>query len=103
MANTMFDPEASLDLDALRARLRAMDDRMLKQWGAAAARLCRPESNLDAPLREVFVIHLREARVASLYGTKPWAGRQSLKFSNLKRSPPPKVAARACARRRRTI
>jgi hypothetical protein len=43
-------------------RLRAMDDRMLKQWGAAAARLCSPESNLGAQPREVFVVQLREAR-----------------------------------------
>jgi hypothetical protein len=57
----MFDPEAPLDLDPLRARLRDMDDRMLKQWGEAAARLCSPESNRGAPPREVFVVQLREA------------------------------------------
>jgi hypothetical protein len=39
-----------------------MDDRMLKQWGEAAAQLCSPESNLGAPPREVFVVQLREAR-----------------------------------------
>jgi hypothetical protein len=39
-----------------------MDDRMLKQWGEAAARLCSPESNRGAPPREVFVVQLREAR-----------------------------------------
>ena len=50
----MFDPEAPLDLDPLRARLRDMDDRMLKQWGEAAARLCSPESNRGAPPREEF-------------------------------------------------
>ena len=58
----MFDPEASLNLDELRARLRVMDDRMLRVWGAAAARLCRPESNLGAPPRQVFVVQLQEAR-----------------------------------------
>jgi hypothetical protein len=58
----MFDPEASLNLDALRARLRAMNDQMLLRWGEAAARLCRPEANLGVPPREVFVVHLREAR-----------------------------------------
>ena len=51
-----------MDTSQLRARLRAMDDRMLKQWGAAAARLCSPESNRGAPPREVFVVQLREAR-----------------------------------------
>jgi hypothetical protein len=58
----MFDPEAPLDLDELRARLRAIDDRMLKRWGAAAARLCSPKSNRGDPPREVFVVQLREAR-----------------------------------------
>ena len=58
----MFDPEASLDLDALRARLLAMIDQMLLRWGEAAARLCRPEANLGAPRREALVVQLREAR-----------------------------------------
>ena len=58
----MFDPVASLDLDELRARLRAMDDRMLKQWGKSAAYMCTPEANLGAPPREVFVVQLRKAR-----------------------------------------
>src|SRR5215472_15886891 len=44
----MFDPEATIDLDALRARLRAMNDQMLRRWEEAAARLCRPEANLGA-------------------------------------------------------
>jgi hypothetical protein len=38
-----------------------MDDRMLKHWGAAAARMCTPEANLGAPPRQVFVIQLAEA------------------------------------------
>jgi hypothetical protein len=38
----MFDPSTGIDLDELRARLRAMDDRMLKQWGKSAARMCSP-------------------------------------------------------------
>ena len=58
----MFDPEASLDLDALRAHLRVMSDQMLLRWGEATARLCRPEANLGVPPREVFVVQLRKAR-----------------------------------------
>ena len=61
----MFDPSTGIDLDELRARLRAMDDRMLRVWGAAAARMCTPEANLGAPAREVFVVQLREARAVS--------------------------------------
>jgi hypothetical protein len=57
----MFDPATGIDLDELRDRLRAMDDRMLKQWAQAAARLCSPESNRGAPPRQVFVVQLREA------------------------------------------
>jgi hypothetical protein len=56
----MFDPEAPFDLDQFHAGLRTIDDRMLKQWGEAAARLCSPESNRGAPPREVFVVQLRE-------------------------------------------
>jgi hypothetical protein len=58
----MFDPVASLNLDELRARLRVMDDGMLKVWGAAAARMCTPEANLGALPREVFVCAASEAR-----------------------------------------
>jgi hypothetical protein len=56
----VFDPEASLDLDALRAHLRVMSDQMLLRWGEATARLCRPEANLGAPRREVLVVQLRK-------------------------------------------
>jgi hypothetical protein len=30
----MFDPDSPLDLDQLRARLRAMSDQTLKRWGS---------------------------------------------------------------------
>jgi hypothetical protein len=58
----MFDPDSPLDLDQLRARLRAMSDQALKHWGAAAAHMCTSEANFGAPPREVFVIQLAEAR-----------------------------------------
>jgi hypothetical protein len=48
----MFDPEASIILDELRARLRAMDDGMLARWGASAAYMCTPEANLGAAPRQ---------------------------------------------------
>jgi hypothetical protein len=37
----MFDPDAPLDLDQLRTRLRAMSDQALKHWGASAAESSR--------------------------------------------------------------
>src|SRR6516162_4255612 len=58
----MFDPDSPLDLDQLRARLRAMSDRMLAHWGASAAYMCTPEANFGAPPRQVFVIQLEAAR-----------------------------------------
>jgi hypothetical protein len=58
----MFDPATGIDLDELRARLRAMDDRMLKQWGKSAARMCSPAVNLGAAPRPEFVLQLEEAR-----------------------------------------
>ena len=58
----MFDPDSPLDLDQLRARLRARSDRMLAQWGASAAYMCTPEANFGVPPRQVFVIQLEEAR-----------------------------------------
>jgi hypothetical protein len=53
----VFDPEALLNLE----ELRAMDDGMLKRWGVAA-HMCTPEANLGGPPREVFVVQLQEAR-----------------------------------------
>jgi hypothetical protein len=58
----MFDPDAPLDLDQLRTRLRAMSDAALKHWGAAAAYMCTSKANCGHPPRQVFVIQLEEAR-----------------------------------------
>jgi hypothetical protein len=58
----MFDLNSGLDLDRLRARLRAMDDRMLKRWGQSAAYMCSPSANLGAEPRPEFVLQLEEAR-----------------------------------------
>ena len=58
----MFDPSTGINLDELRARLFAMDDRMLKHWGKSAARICSPEVNRGAAPRPEFVLQLEEAR-----------------------------------------
>jgi hypothetical protein len=57
----MFDPATGISLDQLRARLRAMDDRMLKQWGQSAACMCPAVANLGAEPRPEFVLQLEEA------------------------------------------
>ena len=48
-------------LDALRARLRKMDDDALVRFGKAAAYMCGPESNGAEQPRREFVIQLEEA------------------------------------------
>src|SRR5215472_3904063 len=53
--------ENELDLEALRMRLRGMDDRELIRFGKAARYMCSPEANLGKEPRKVFVIQLREA------------------------------------------
>ena len=57
-----FAREAGLDLEQLRARLRAMDDEALRRQGKAAAFLCRPEANHGRAPRETFVLQLVECR-----------------------------------------
>jgi hypothetical protein len=44
MQDVTFDPDAPLDLDQLRARLRAMSDQELAHWGASARYMCSPKS-----------------------------------------------------------
>jgi hypothetical protein len=58
----MFDPEANLDLDQLRARLAKMTDVELRSFGQSAAYMCSPEANLGTKPRPVFVLQLDEAR-----------------------------------------
>ena len=50
--------ESPIDLNHLRARLRAMSDRELLKFGRATLNM----SNLGKPPREVFVLQLDEAR-----------------------------------------
>jgi hypothetical protein len=57
-----FATERPLDLDTLRARLRAMDDEALARFGRAVAYLCKPEANHGKPPRQAFVTQLVEAR-----------------------------------------
>ena len=53
--------ENGLDLEALRARLRRMNDQELLRFGKSARYMCSPEANLGKEPRQVFVIQLREA------------------------------------------
>ena len=53
--------EHELDLEALRARLRHMNDRELLRFGKSGRYMCSPEANLGKTPRRVFVIQLREA------------------------------------------
>jgi hypothetical protein len=57
-----FTQETAFDVEALRARLRQMDDKALESFGKAAAFLCRPEQCRHGKPRDVFVIQLQEAR-----------------------------------------
>ena len=56
---TAFD---ELDIDVLRVRLQKMSDEQLVKVGKAARLMCSPEANRHEPLREAFVIQLKEAR-----------------------------------------
>jgi hypothetical protein len=54
--------DGGIDSDAIRERLRRMDDETLKRFGESAAFHCRPAEN--SPERrppKTFVIQLREA------------------------------------------
>jgi hypothetical protein len=50
------------DLEALRIRLRKMNDQELRRFGLAARFMCSRGANLRKPPRQTFVIQLEEAR-----------------------------------------
>jgi len=50
------------DLEALRIRLRKMNDQELRRFGHAPKSMCSPHANCGKPPRQVFVIQLEEAR-----------------------------------------
>jgi len=52
----------SPDLEALRIRLRKMNDQELRRFGLAARFMCSRGANLRKPPRPTFVIQLEEAR-----------------------------------------
>jgi hypothetical protein len=59
----MADPSSvDFDLEALRIRLRKMNDQELRRFGLAARFMCSPGANLGKTPRRVFVIQLGEAR-----------------------------------------
>jgi hypothetical protein len=50
------------DLEALRIRLRKMNDQELRRFGLAARFMCSAGAKLGEPPRQVFVTQLEEAR-----------------------------------------
>jgi hypothetical protein len=53
---------SDLDLEALRIRLRKMNDQELRRFALAAKFMSSPGENLGKPPRRAFVIQLEEAR-----------------------------------------
>jgi hypothetical protein len=54
--------ENEIDLEALRSRLRKMNDAELLRFGRAAKSMCLPSAHFGQPPRQTFVIQLAEAR-----------------------------------------
>jgi hypothetical protein len=53
---------ATLDLDALRTRLRKMSDEELRNFGKAARYMVSPTANMGKPAPPDFVLQLEEGR-----------------------------------------
>jgi hypothetical protein len=51
-----------VDLEALRSRLRKMNDAELLRYGRAAKSMCSPDAYFGQSPRQTFVIQLEEAR-----------------------------------------
>jgi hypothetical protein len=58
----------NLDVYALRARLRKMSDKELREFGKAARYMVSPTANMGKPPLPAFVLQLEEARAE-------WRGR----------------------------
>lgn len=52
--------QQEIDIERLRARLRAMTDEQLRQFGKAARYMVSPYANLGQPPLQAFVIQLEE-------------------------------------------
>ncbi len=52
----------TLDVDALRTRLRKMSDQELREFGKAARYMVSPKANMGKPPLPTFVMQLEEAR-----------------------------------------
>jgi hypothetical protein len=52
----------TLDVDALRTRLRKMSDEELREFGKAARYMVSPTANMGKPPLPTFVLQLDEAR-----------------------------------------
>jgi hypothetical protein len=53
---------ATLDVDALRTRLRKTSDEELREFGKAARYMVSPTANMGKPPLPAFVLQLEEAR-----------------------------------------
>jgi hypothetical protein len=53
---------ATLDVDALRTRLRKMSDEELRKFGKAARYMVSPRANMGKPPLPAFMLQLEEAR-----------------------------------------
>jgi hypothetical protein len=53
---------ATLDVEALRTRLRKMSDEELRKFGTAARYMVSPTANMGKPPLPAFVLQLEEAR-----------------------------------------
>lgn len=52
----------AFDIEAVRDRLRKMNDAELLRFGQSAKYMCSPYANMGKPPREEFVMPLQEAR-----------------------------------------
>jgi hypothetical protein len=67
----------TLDVDALRSRLRKMSDEELRKFGKAARYMVSPTANMGKPPLPTFVLQLEETRAEwkrrhSVQGPQSW-------------------------------
>jgi hypothetical protein len=66
---------ATLDVDALRTRLRKMSDEELRKFGKAARYMVSPTANMGKPPLPTFVLQLEEALSAGGGRNPLWMSR----------------------------
>jgi hypothetical protein len=77
MSVGFYGDENSVDLEALRARLRKVSDMELRAFGKDARYMCSPAANLGKPPREPFLIQLAEARAEWKRRERDWNGHKN--------------------------